>query len=129
MSGLAASSSGWPVLLCAGLLLGLITLCSTRQRAHLLWFLPTMLLTAIGFLLVTGEAANVLILAPERLGIGVIAVLPSVVCAFFAAWCALRLGAANWMLVGAPAMACLVTTPLAGYLARAAVCELVGECP
>ena len=129
MSELAAQGSVWPVLLVTGLALGSITLASRRQRAQLLWFLPTLLAAAIVFLWLTGEASNVLILAPERLGIGVIALLPGVALAFAAAWCALRFEAGNWVLVSAPAVACIVTTPLVGYIVRAAVCELVGECP
>ena len=129
MLDLTAQSSAWLVLLCAGLILGFITLAARRQRAQLLWFLPTLLVAAIAFLWLTGEAASVLILAPERLGIGVIALLPAVTLAFAAAWCALRFEARNWVLVGAPAVACIVTTPLVGYIVRAAVCELVGECP
>ena len=129
MSDIAAESSVWPVLLVTGLVLGSITLASRRQRAQLLWFLPTLLGAAIVFLWLTGEASSALILAPERLGIGVIALLPAVMLAFAAAWWALRLEARNWVLVGAPAVACIVTTPLVGYIVRAAVCELVGECP
>ena len=129
MSNLAVQSSGWPVLLCAGLTLGVITLRSSRQRAHLLWFLPTFLLAAIAFLWITDEASSILILAPERLGIGVIALLPTVLLAFAAAWCALRFDAGRLVLVGAPTVVCIVSTPLVGYIARVAVCELTGECP
>ena len=129
MSDLAAQGSVWPVLLVTGLALGSITLASRRQRTHLLWFLPALLVAAVVFLWLTGEASSVLILAPERLGIGVIALIPAVTLAFAAAWCALRFEAGNWVLVGAPAVACIATTPLVGYIVRAAVCELVGECP
>lgn len=126
---LVVLSYGWPVLLCTGLMLGGITLWSAGPGAHLLWFLPVMLLAAIAFALLSGDAASVLILAPERLGIGVIAILPAVAFSFLAAWTLLRIRAKNWLLVVAPAMVCLACTPLAGYVARVAVCELTGECP
>jgi hypothetical protein len=122
-------SGGWPVLLCMGLMLGCITVWSVDQRAHLLWFLPMMLLAAISFVFFSAEAASVLILAPERLGIGVIALLPAVTIAFAASWALLSLRAKTWLLVAVPAMVCLVSTPLAGYVARVAVCDLVGDCP
>lgn len=122
-------SAAWPVLLCAGLLLGGISMWSVQRRVHLLWFLPTLLLAAIAFVLVTSEAANVLILAPERLGIGVIALFPAVVLSFMVVWCLLRFRAKGWLLFSAPAMLCLLSAPLAGFLARVAVCELVGDCP
>jgi len=122
-------SDGWPVLLCTGLILGWITLWAAEQRAYLLWFLPVMLLAAIAFVLLRSDAASILILAPERLGIGVIALLPAVTVSFLAAWGLLRIQARSWLLVAAPAVICFVSTPLAGYVARVAVCELVGECP
>lgn len=124
-----ALSDGWPVLLCLGLVLGAITSWSAERRAQLIWFLPVLLLAAITFVFVTGEAASVLILAPERLGIGVTALLPAVIFSFVVAWWLLHFRAKNWILVAAPTMVCLASTPLAGYLARLAVCELVGECP
>jgi hypothetical protein len=122
-------SYGWPVLLFTGLLLGFITVWAVSRRAHLLWYLPVLLVAAIAFVLITGEAASVLILAPERLGIGVFALLPSVGLSFVLAWYLLRFGAKNGFLVVVPVVVCLASTPLAGYIARVAICELIGECP
>lgn len=121
-------SSGWPVLLCTGLLLGYVTLWAAERRRHLVWFFPVLLLAAIAFILVTGGAASVPLLAPEQLGVGVVAVVPAVAFAFAAAWWVLRIRASSWLLVGAPAIACLVSSPLVGYVALAAVCELTGDC-
>ena len=75
-------SSGWPVFLGAGLMLGGITVASAQRRAHLIWFLPVLLL-----------------------------------------------GAPRWLLFAAPAVACLASSPLAGYVTLVAVCELTGDCP
>jgi len=122
-------SSGWPVLLCAGLLLGGITVASVDRRAHLMWFLPVLLLTAISFVLVTGGGDSALIVAPDQLGIGVVAVAPAVTVAFLVSWSLLRLGAPRWLLFTAPALACLAGSPLAGFVTVVAVCELTGECP
>ncbi len=121
-------SSGWPVLLCAGLLLGGITVASARRHAHLMWFLPVLLLAAIAFVLVTGGGDSALILAPDQLGIGVVAVAPAVTVAFLVAWSLLRLGAPRWLLFAGPALACLAGSPLAGFVTVVAVCELTGEC-
>jgi len=73
--GFMLLSSGWPMLLGAGLLLGGITVASAQRRAHLMWFLPMLLLAAT------------------------------------------------------PAVACLASSPLAGYVTLVAVCELTGEWP
>lgn len=129
VDGLIALSNGWPVLLCAGLILGWVAVWAAEHRAYLLWYLPVLLLAAIAFVLFTGDAALVLILAPERLGIGVIALLPAITFSFAAAWILLGIRAKTWALAAAPAIVCLLSTPLAGYIARVAVCELVGECP
>ena len=125
---LLSLSSGWQVLLFTGLLFGLITLSSVERRTQLLWFLPVLLLAAITFLLVTGTADSALLLAPERLGIGVVALMPAVALSFVVAWCVLRFRAPDWILVGAPAVACLLSSPLVGYVALTAVCELTGDC-
>ena len=122
-------SSGWPVFLGAGLLLGGITVASVQRRAHLMWFLPVLLLAAIAFVLVTGGGDSALLLAPDQLGIGVVAVAPAVTFAFVVSWGLLALGAPSWLLFAAPAVACLASSPLAGYVTLVAVCELTGECP
>ena len=121
-------SSGWPVLLCAGLVLGFITVWSKKQRTHLAWFLPVLLLASVAFVLLTGEADSVLILVPEQLGIGVVALFPGVLLSFLAAWCVLELRTRNWLLVAAPALVCVASAPLAGYVASVAVCELISDC-
>jgi len=120
---------GWPVLALVGVMLGGITAVSSKRGAHLAWFLPVLLFAAVLFVLVTDGATSVLILAPERLGIGVMALLPAVAISFVVAWCLIRLGANDLWLFSAPLMICLLSTPLAGYLARLAVCELTGDCP
>lgn len=79
-------SSGWPVLLGAGLMLGCITVWSTEWRAHLVGFLPVLLLAAMAFVFVTGGAGRVLILALEQLGIGVVALFRGVVLSFLVVW-------------------------------------------
>ena len=125
---LLSLTSGWQVLLFTGLLFGLITLSSVERRTQLLWFLPVLLLAAVTFLLVTGTADSALLLAPERLGIGVVALMPAVALSFVVAWCVLRFRAPDWILVGAPAVVCLLSSPLVGYVALTAVCELTGDC-
>lgn len=124
-----ALSYGWPVLLCAGVVLGCITVSSASRRAHLLWFLPVLLVAAIAFVFISGGAGRVLIVAPEQLGIGVVALFPGVAVAFILAWAMLALQAPKGWLAAAPALACLASSPLAGYVALLAVCELIGECP
>lgn len=126
---IAQASTGWPVLVGTGLLLGCITMMSVKRRAHLAWFLPVLLVAAITYVFVIDDATNVLILAPERLGIGVMALFPAVAFSFVGAWWLIRFGAADWVLVGAPLIICLLSTPLAGFLVRLAVCELTGDCP
>jgi hypothetical protein len=121
-------SSGWPVLLCTGIVLGGITAWSVRRRANLLWFLPVLLVAAVIFAFVTGSAGRVLILVPEQLGIGIVALFPGVAVAFLLAWWMLNLQAPKWLLVAGPAMACLASSPVAGYLSLVAVCELIKEC-
>jgi hypothetical protein len=121
-------NSGWPVLLCAGLLLGYVTLWAAERRRNLAWFLPVLLLAAIAFALVTGGDVSTPLLASEQLGIGVVAVIPAVALSFAVAWCVLHYRAPNWVLVGAPAIACLVSSPLVGYIALVVICELTGDC-
>jgi hypothetical protein len=106
---LLSLSSGWQVLLITGLLLGWITLSSVERRTQLLWFLPVLLLAAVTFLLVTDTADSALL-------------------SFIVAWCVLLLRAPDWILVGAPAVVCLLSSPLVGYVALTAVCELTGDC-
>jgi hypothetical protein len=124
----AKVNAGWPVLLCTGLLLGFVTLRATQERHHLLWFLPVLLGAAIAFILVTGEPVSTPLLAAEQLGIGVVAVIPAVALAFAVAWCGLRYRAPGWLLVAGPAAVCLVSSPLVGYIALVAICELTGDC-
>lgn len=119
---------GWPVLLCAGLLLGSITLRAAQDRRHLLWFLPVLLAAAVALIVVSGEPVSTPLLAAEQLGIGVVAVAPAIAIAFVVAWCALRYRAPGWLLVTGPATACLVSSPLVGYIALVAICELTGDC-
>ena len=117
------------MLLGTGLLLGGIAVSSRRRRAHLMWFLPVLLLAAIAFALVIDDAGSVLLLGPEQLGIGVVSVAPAVAFSFALSWGLLRLRAPRWLLFGVPVVACLVSAPLAGYVAFMAVCELIGNCP
>ncbi len=119
---------GWPVLLCMGLLLGYITLCAAERRSHFVWFLPVLLLAAIAFVVVTGAATSIPMLASEQLGVGVVALIPAAALSFVVAWCVLQFSAPTWLLVGAPAIACLVSSPLVGYVALVAVCELTSDC-
>jgi hypothetical protein len=88
-----------------------------------------LLFAALLFVLFTDGVTSVLILAPERLGIGVMALAPAVAISCVAAWLLIRFGANDLWLFSVPLMICLLCTPLAGYLARLAVCELTGECP
>jgi hypothetical protein len=121
-------NSGWPVLFGTGLLLGYITLLAAERRRHLVWFLPVLLLAAIGYVLVTDFPTSTPLVAPERLGIGVVAVFPAVALSFAAAWSVIRVGAPGWVLVGAPAVTCLMSSPVVGYIAFATICELTGDC-
>lgn len=121
-------SSGWPVLLGTGVLLGYVTLWAVERRRHLLWFFPVLLIAAVAYIQIAGGTVSTPILAPEQLGIGVVAVIPAVAITFAVAWCLLHYRAPNWLLVGGPAVACLASTPLVGFVALAAVCELTGDC-
>ena len=121
-------NSGWPVLLCTGLLLGFVTLWARERRRNLVWFLPVLLLAAVAFISVTGGTVSTPVLAPETLGIGVVAILPAVAFSFVVAWCVLHYRAPSWLIVGAPALACLVSSPIVGYVALVAICELTGDC-
>ena len=121
-------SAGWPVLLGTGLLLGYVTLLAAERRRHFVWFLPVLLVSAIVFVLATVAPTSTPLVAPERLGIGVVAVLPAVALAFAVAWGAIRLRAPGWLLVGAPAVTCLLSSPLVGFVAVVTICELTGDC-
>lgn len=121
-------SAGWPVLLCAGVLLGYVTLRAAERRAHLLWYFPVLLGAAVAYIMLVGGAQSIPTFASEQLGIGVVAVVPAVALAFVVAWYALELRAPAWVLVGGPVVACLVSAPVVGYVASLAVCELTGEC-
>ena len=125
---LMSLSAGWPVLLCTGFLLGYITLRAAERRAHLLWYFPVLLIAAIAYVLLTGGAPSVPTWAPEQLGIGVVAVVPAVALSFVIAWYALELRAPGWVLAGGPIVACLISSPVVGYVAFLAICELTGEC-
>lgn len=114
--------------MCTGLLLGYVTLWAAERRRHLAWFLPVLLPAAIAFVLVTGGEVSTPLLAAEQLGIGIVAVMPAVALSFAAAWCVLHYRAPNWLLVGAPTIACLVSSPLVGYIALVVICELTGDC-
>lgn len=121
-------ATGWPILLLTGITLGYITLHAADRRGYLLWYFPTLLFTAIAYVLLTGGAPSVPIWASEQLGIGVVAVIPAVAASFVVAWCALKLRAPSWVLVVAPLLACVASSPVVGYVALLAVCELTGEC-
>lgn len=121
--------SGWPVLLGTGLLLGYVTVLAAKRRRHFVWFLPVLLLAAIVFELVTGGPTSMPIVAPERLGIGVLAVFPAVALSFAVSWGLIQVRAPGWLLMGAPTMVCLLSSPLAGYIAMLTICELTGDCP
>lgn len=121
-------SGGWPVLLCAGVLLGFIALRARERRAHLLWYFPVLLLAAITYVLLTGGAPGIPVFTSEQLGIGVVALIPAVLSSFVVAWYALEFQAPAWLLGLGPALACLLSAPLVGYVASLAVCELTGEC-
>ena len=121
-------NAGWPVLLVAGVVLGLVTLWATERRRHLLWFLPVLLMAAIAFVLIAGGTVSTPLLAAETLGIGIVAVLPAVVITLVVSFFVLHYRAPNWLVVGAPALACLVSSPIVGYVALVVVCELTGDC-
>jgi len=119
---------GWPVLLCTGIVLGFIALRARERRAHLLWYFPVLLFAALAFLLLTGGAPGISFFASEQLGVGVVAVIPAVLSSFIVAWYALEFRAPAWLLALGPAVACLISAPVVGYVASLAVCELTGEC-
>lgn len=125
---LVSLSAGWPVLLCAGVLLGYVTLRATERRVHLLWYFPVLLGAAIAYILLVGGAESIPTFASEQLGIGVVAMVPAVALAFVVAWYALEFRAPDWVLVAGPILACLVSSPVVGYVAFLAVCELTSEC-
>lgn len=120
--------SGWPVISCTSLLLGYVTFWSLDRRRHLVWYLPVLLAAAIAFVLVAGGPISTPLLAAETLGIGIVAVFPAVAIAFVVACLVLHYRAPAWMLFCAPAIACLLSTPIVGYVARFVVCELTGDC-
>ena len=130
MSGerLLSLSVGWPVLLVAGIALGIVTLHAAERRANLLWFFPVLLAAAIAYVLLTGGAPSVPFWASEQLGIGVVALVPAGALAFVVAWYALEFRAPPWLLVGGPLVACLLSSPAVGYVGFLAICELTGEC-
>jgi len=121
-------NSGWPIFLISGLTLGYVTRWSAESRRHLVWYFPVLLSAAIAFILLTGGAVSTPILAPEQLGIGVVAVAPAFALSFAAAWLVLHFRAPRWLLFTAPTLACLAASPLAGYVALIAICELTGDC-
>ena len=126
MSELVAA---WPALLAAGVLLGCATSWAESQRANLLWFFPVLLVSSVGFVMATGGSVSTPLIAPEKLGVGVVAMAIPVTVSFAVALWVLRLEAPRWVLVGAPAIACLLCTPIAGYVGRLVICELTGDCP
>lgn len=125
---LISLSGGWPVLLLTGIALGYITVRAQERRAHLLWFFPVLLFSALAFLLLTGGAPGISFFAPEQLGVGVVALIPAVFSSFFVAWYALEFQAPASVLLVGPAAACLLSAPAVGYVASLAVCELTADC-
>lgn len=111
-----------------GLLLGYVTLLAAERHRHLVWFLPVLLLAAIVFMLVTAGPTSTPLVVPERLGIGVVAVLPGIALTFAVAWCLIQVRAPGWLLVVAPAMTCVLSSPIVGYVAVVTICELTGDC-
>lgn len=121
--------AAWPVLLVAGLLLGCATTWAVERRANLMWFFPVLLVASAAFVMVTGGSVSTPLIAPEKLGVGVVAMaVPVAVSLAVAAW-VLHLRAPHWVLVAAPALACLLCTPIAGYVGLLTICELTGDCP
>ena len=125
----ARLNSGWPVFLLAGVTLGYVTHWAVQSLRHLVWYFPVLLFGGIAFILLTGGAVSTPLLAPEQLGIGVVAVAPAIAISFAVAMIVLHFRAPGWLLFAAPALACLMASPLAGYVAQIAICELTGDCP
>jgi hypothetical protein len=124
-----ALSSGAPMFLCIGALLGYLNVRAAKQRLFLLCFLPGYFLAAVGFVVATVFATAVLPLpAPKKLAVGLIAVAPAVLLSFVSAVFVLLVRAPRWVLFAVPALACVVCSPLAGYLALLFVCAFGGDC-
>lgn len=119
----------WPILAGVGLLLGWVNLWARENVAHFAWYFPILLLGAVVYLLVTGGVESILVLGPEQLGIGVVAMLPVVVLAFVAALVALRLRAPQWVLFAVPVVIALAGVPVADRIVQESICELTNECP
>lgn len=120
--------AAWPVLLVTGLLLGCATSWAAAERANLMWFFPVLLTASVAFVMVTGGSVSTPLIAPEKLGVGVVAMAAPVAISFAAALVVLHMRAPKWVLVSAPALACILSTPLAGFVASVTICELTGDC-
>ena len=118
----------WPVLLVTGVLLGLATSWAADKRSNLGWYSPILLISAAAFVTMTGGSVSTPLTAPEKLGVGVVAMAIPVVVALGAALWVLGVRARRWVLVAAPAIACFLCTPVAGYVAMVTICELTGDC-
>jgi len=118
----------WPVLLVAGLLLGCATSWASDRRANLMWFFPVLLVASVAFVMITGGSVSTPLIAPEKLGVGVVAMSIPVAVSFAVACWVLHVRAPRWILVAAPALSCLLCTPIAGYVGILTICELTGDC-
>lgn len=121
--------TAWPVLLAAGVLLGFATSWAENQRANLLWFFPVLLVASVAFVMVIGGSVSTPLIAPEKLGVGVVAMAIPVAVSFAVALWVLYIEAPRSILIAAPALTCLLCTPIAGYVGRIVICELTGDCP
>ena len=121
--------AAWPVLLATGVLLGLATSWAADKRSNLGWFSPILLIAAAAFVTMAGGSVSTPLTAPEKLGVGVVAMAIPVAVALGVALWVLRARARRWILVAAPALACFLCTPVAGYVAVVTICELTGDCP
>lgn len=120
--------AAWPVLLVTGLVIGWVTTWAADQRANLMWFFPVLLIASVAFVMVTGGSVSTPLIAPEKLGVGVVAMAIPIAVSFVVALWVLHVRAQRWVLIAAPALACLLCTPIAGYMGILTICELTGDC-
>ena len=121
-------SAAWPVLLATGVLIGLATSWASDQRTNLMWFFPILLVSSAAFVMATGGSVSTPLTAPEKLGVGVVSMAIPVAVSFVVSLWVLHVRARRWVLVAAPALACLACTPIAGYVGLLTICELTGDC-
>jgi hypothetical protein len=118
----------WPILVPMGIALGVLTLRAARNVRVLGWFFPVFLVAAAAFPFVTGGTGGVPATSAIQLAVGFIALSPAAGLSAVVAALVIRLQAPRWVMLGAPAAACVVAAPAVLYATLLAVCSLTGDC-